>query len=448
MEVAQRVINIQHRSMCMPIFSRISMRFFFLFFILFSGYGGLSQRCDLLTFSFNEEIQTGVLDSKVQWPHQNDSLVYGLTGEYKLDKSHVSSSESFAFWLQVQEGNYEITVLLGNEKVISNTTIKAESRRLMVYDHTTKQGAIDTVVFAVNVRSARINASDSIRLKSREFDYLNWDRNLTLEFGGERPSVRNIIIERKETLPTIFLAGNSTVVDQEKEPWASWGQMFSVFLKPNVVVANFAESGESLKSFIRAGRLDKIASLIKPGDYLFLEFAHNDQKPGGNHVEPYTSYTEYLMKFVKLARNNGATPVLVTSTNRRRFDEDGYIVNTLEEYPDAMRRLAENESVMLIDLNAMSKILFEALGSEDSKKAFVHYEAGTFPGQQEPLADNTHFSTYGAWQLAKCIVKGIQESKSPLRKYLKDTGNYDPKKPDPHNVWKWPAAYSRYVNDS
>ena len=132
-------------------------------------------------------------------------------------------------------------------------------------------------------------------------------------------------------------------------------------------------------------RLAKLLSVMKPGDYLFIEFAHNDQKPGGNHVDPYTTYQEQVRYYINEARKRGGKPVLVTSTARRAFDESDKIKNTLLEYPDAMRQLAKEENLPLIDLNAMTKVFYETLGVENSKHALVHYPANTFPGQNKPL---------------------------------------------------------------
>src|SRR5262249_17824093 len=153
---------------------------------------------------------------------------------------------------------------------------------------------------------------------------------------------------------------------------------------------------------------------IKSGDYLFIQFAHNDQKPGASHVDPFTSYQETLKLYVSEARKRGAIPVFVTSMHRRKFDEEGPIINTLEDYPDAMRQLAKQENVPLIDLNAMSKILFEALGPEGTLQAFVHYPAGTFPGQENELKDDTHFNAYGGYELAQCVVVGIRVNRLGL----------------------------------
>ena len=181
--------------------------------------------------------------------------------------------------------------------------------------------------------------------------------------------------------------------------------------------------------------------MAKPGDYLFIEFTHNDQKPGGNHLDPFTTYTATLKEWIADAKKRGITPVLVTSMHRRNFDAAGKIVNTLLEYPDAMRKLAKEDNIMLIDLNAMSKTLYEAWGPTTSLKAFVHYPANSFPAQDKAIADNTHFSTYGAYELARCVVQSIKEQQLPFAKYVrKDIGNFNPAQPDQLENWYWPLS--------
>ncbi len=350
----------------------------------------------------------------------------------------VCSKKPFYFAVDLPEGHYLVTLKFGGAPGGSSTTLKAESRRLMLENVKTGKGEIVQKTIAVDVRTPRINATEQIRLKERELKYLNWDNKLTLEFTGENPCVSALEIRKADDLPTIFLAGNSTVTDQENEPWTSWGQMFPRFLKPEVVVANFAESGESLRSFKGEKRLQKLLSIMKPGDYLFIEFAHNDQKPGRSHVEAFTTYKDELKYFIAEARKKGGKPVLVTSMHRRRFDENGKVVNTLENYPEAMRQTAAEEKVPLIDLNAMSKLFYEAMGPENSKKAFVHYPANTYPGQVKELADDTHFNPYGAYELAKCMVESIRKNNPDLAKYLIDgLPAFDPAHPDPVNEFHW-----------
>ena len=294
---------------------------------------------------------------------------FGLipSGEMEEGKDFLSSKKPFYFSVILPEGHYRVILTLGGSPEGSSTTVKAESRRLMLENVKTASGKTVQKTIIVDVRTPKINDQEQIKLKERELNYLNWDNKLTLEFNGEHPCVAAIEIKRADELPTIFLAGNSTVTDQENEPWASWGQMFPNFLKPELVVANYAESGETLLAFKREKRLQKILSQMKPGDYLFMEFAHNDQKPGGNHLDAMTTYKDELKYYMSEARKKGGKPVLVTSTNRRRFDENGKIINTLEEFPEAMRQLAKEENIPLIDLNVMSKVFYEALGVENSK---------------------------------------------------------------------------------
>ena len=178
---------------------------------------------------------------------------------------------------------------------------------------------------------------------------------------------------------------------------------------------------------------------MKPGDYLFIEFGHNDQKEKGVNDGAWKSYTEQLKFFVTETRKKGGIPVIVTPTSRRSFDSTGKLENTLGDYPDAARKLAAEMNIPLIDLNAMTKKLFEAMGPDRSKTAFVHYAANTFPGQTKAMADNTHFNTYGAYQIAKCVVEGIKQNKLGITKFLKDgLPVFDPAKPDAVNSWYWP----------
>jgi lysophospholipase L1-like esterase len=364
-------------------------------------------------------------------------------GSNALETDFVTSDKPFYFTIDVPEGNYDVRVLLGDEKGTSSTTVRAECRRLMLETVSTSQGKIEKKEFTVHVRNRVIaDRGDSVRLKSRELNYLHWDNQLTLEFNGKEPKVCSVEITPAAKPITVFLAGNSTVVDQANEPYAAWGQMIPAFFVPGkIVIANYAESGETLKAFRNEKRLDKILSLMKTGDYLFIEFAHNDQKPGGNYLEPFTTYKETLNSYIKVARDRGGIPVLVTSMLRRNFDEQGKIVNTLGDYPEAVRQTGKEENVAVIDLNAMSRTLYESWGPDKSIKAFVHFPANTFPGQDKELKDNTHFTPYGAYELAKCVVEGIRLNKLGIANYLiPDLPAFSPAQPDSFDRFDWPLS--------
>ena len=347
------------------------------------------------------------------------------------------------FSVALPEGNYYVTVKLGDPTSASTMTVKAEARRLMLEKVETMPGQFATRTFTVNIRTPQIKGGGHVKLKSRESGppmTSDWDDKLTLEFNSAHFGIDTLEITPATDAVTVYLAGDSTVTDQPDEPWASWGQMLPRFFGPGVAVANHAESGESLKSFLGAGRLDKILSAIKPGDYLFIQFGHNDQKEHGEGIGAFTSYKAELKQFITEAKKRGGLPVLVTPMHRRRFDADGKIVPTLGDYPEAVRQTAREENVPLIDLNAMSKTLFEALGPQGTLKAFVHYPANTFPGQTAELKDDTHFNAYGGYELAKCVVEGIKAAKLPLAKSLVDAPPFDPAHPDPVGEWSLPAS--------
>ena len=140
--------------------------------------------------------------------------------------------------------------------------------------------------FIVNVRAPQISTGGEVKLKERErlSEQWAWDEKLTLEFNGVHPSISSITIE-PVNVPTVFLLGDSTVCDQPGEPYASWGQMITRFFGPNIAVANHAESGESLKSSFGAKRLDKVLSQVRPGDFLMIQYGHNDMKEKGTASE-------------------------------------------------------------------------------------------------------------------------------------------------------------------
>lgn len=375
----------------------------------------------------------------------------GLTaydrGGNALSGDFITADQPFSFSVKLPDGNYDVKVVLGDSKGTSATTLRAECRRLMLENIRTKKGTFSTQLFTVHVRDSLIrdssgNVKNRVKLKSRESEYLHWDNLLTIEFSDSAAKVCAIEIIPDKKATTIFLAGNSTVVDQAREPWAAWGQIFPRYLVPGkVAVANYAESGETMKAFKGERRLEKIWSMSKPGDYLFIEFTHNDQKPGGNHLDPFTTYKATIKEWINEARSRKMIPVLVTSMHRRRFDSTGHIENTLLEYPEAMRQTANEENVLLIDLNAMSKMMYEAWGPEKSIRAFVHFPANTFPGQDKKLEDNTHFTPYGAASLARCIVYAISKGSSPLKAFLrKDIQLYEPAKPQPFEQFYWPMS--------
>jgi lysophospholipase L1-like esterase len=218
--------------------------------------------------------------------------------------------------------------------------------------------------------------------------------------------------------------------------------MIPRFFKPGVAISDHAESGLTLASFKGSHRLDKVLSTAKPGDYLFIEFGHNDQKERGPNAGAWKAYTESFKYYIAQAKAKGMIPVVVTSTSRRAFsDTTGKVVNTLGDFPAAARKVAQDEGIAMIDVNAMTTDFYNALGKDNSAKAFVHYQAKTWPGQgDKPLADNTHFNPYGAYEIAKMVIEGIKFNHLGLEKFLIDSPHFDPSHPDDVNTFNIPVS--------
>jgi lysophospholipase L1-like esterase len=344
-----------------------------------------------------------------------------------------STADSSVLAVDVPEGNYTVTLRIGHTAKPTWTTVKAESRRLMIHELVTQPGPFETRSFTVNVRKPAIAGGLVTGLKDREKGpppVADWDEHLTLEFDGHPHGVSSVEIQPTNKPTTLFIAGDSTVTDQPQGPFFGWGQMLPRFFKPSVSVSNHAESGLALFSFEGSRRLKKVQSMMQPGDYFFVQFGHNDQKDKRPGSGPTTSYKADLKRFIAAAREKQAKPVLVTPMERRRFSK-GKQSTTLDAYAEAVREVAKEEGIPVIDLHAMSVQLYAAMGEEKSKTLFVHYPANTFPNRPEALKDDTHHSAFGSYELAKCVIEAIRQQLPELAPQLaSDTPRFDPTKPD------------------
>ncbi len=214
---------------------------------------------------------------------------------------------------------------------------------------------------------------------------------------------------------TIYIAGDSTAANKipSEYPETGWGQVLGAFTVEGVKVSNQATNGRSTKSFIDEGRWDKLLAGVSTGDVVFIQFGHNDQKADKLtlYAPAHGAYSTNLATFVTDVRAKGGTPVLATSIARRWFDENGKIKQTLGEYPAAMRSVASTMQVDLIDMNAITTVWLEKLGSEASKAMFVW----TVPDEQHPQGrkDNTHLSEKGAKEVARLVVEACAAKKLP-----------------------------------
>jgi len=206
---------------------------------------------------------------------------------------------------------------------------------------------------------------------------------------------------------TIYVVGDSTAASYAvtEIPRAGWGQALPLFLDPGTTVVNDAVSASSSKSFADVGRLDRTLAAVRPGDVLLISFGHADESENPTrHTEPWTTFQEYLFRYVEGARAARALAVLVTPVERRRFTDDGVACPSHGEYPDAMREVAAATRTPLIDLTALSLALWDSLGPEVTKDYFLWLDAGESPKFPSGVSDDTHFQTRGAIELARLVV--------------------------------------------
>ncbi|CAG7643195.1 rhamnogalacturonan acetylesterase [Paenibacillus allorhizosphaerae] len=302
--------------------------------------------------------------------------------------------------IDVPYGNYKVTITLGSEESASDTTVKAGLGHILLKDFALPPGKTVRRSFAVHVE----------------------DGQLKLAVAGAAPKIRSVEIERAPVLPTLYLAGDSTVTDQPsgQYPYSGWGQMIGLFLTSDIAVSNQARSGRSSKSFISESRLNKIWKKLRPSDVLLVQFAHNDEKDNDGGTEPFSTYQQHLKLYIDGARHRGAYPVLVSPMHRRFFDEQGNIRNTHGDYIEAMKQLAEAERVPYIDLAARSKTYFERLGEDATKHIFLWAAPGECVNFPEGLQDNTYFSERGAIEIARLVAECVQEAGiEPLATYMR-----------------------------
>jgi lysophospholipase L1-like esterase len=361
-------------------------------------------------------------------------------GDDALRGDFLTSDTLFKFSVAVPEGNYRVTVTLGDAQGDSTTTVKAETRRLALERIHTAPGQFETRSFMVNIRTPALSPGNVLKLDSRETTpglgtsvTTTWDDKLTLQFSDARPCVCGVEIERVDNAITVFLIGDSTVTDQPSEPYGTWGQMLQRWFKPPVAIANHAESGQTLKAFRMQGRWFKVMSEMKPGDYVFMQFGHNDLNKTGHdgiwpredtmgdwpntYSEANTDYKWLLAAYAAEVKHRGGIPVIVSPMTKINLRTGELNVAGLGDYPKAAVEAAKLADVACIDLNAMTVDLATALGPQLAPKAYV---------------DGLHSNSYGGYLFSRCIVEGIRQAKLDLANFLvDDVGTFDPKHPQP-----------------
>jgi lysophospholipase L1-like esterase len=211
---------------------------------------------------------------------------------------------------------------------------------------------------------------------------------------------------------TIFMIGDSTMADKplEDNPERGWGQMLPRFFDSTVTVENHAKNGRSTRSFLAEDRWNPILAKLRPGDVVIIQFGHNDESR--EKVDRYTppdDFRKNLTRFVTETREKLAIPILCTPIVRRRFDAHGMFYDVHGEYPGLVREVAAGLDVPLIDMHCMSEAMVTEFGEERSKEIFLWIQPGVYASLPDGKEDNTHFSEYGAIEMAKLAVRGIRE---------------------------------------
>jgi len=225
--------------------------------------------------------------------------------------------------------------------------------------------------------------------------------------------------------PTIYGIGDSTMANKplaNENPERGWGQMLPQFLTDNITFDNRAVNGRSTKSFIDEKRWDAIYKILKPGDYVFIQFGHNDSKfaDSTRYTNPHTSYRHNLIRFVTETREKGATPIIFSSITRRNFNEQGVLISTHTGYTLEARLVAQEFKVPFIDMEYYTELLEIKYGPEKSKQLHLHYKAGDIPFYPEGKEDNTHLNVKGGTEIAKIAVAELKKTNLDVVKYIKD----------------------------
>ena len=323
-------------------------------------------------------------------------------------------------------GNYDVTVNLGTGKGASVNYVKFMGRRLAIDRTEVKAGETKAVTFTARVPGP---------YTTRRGDEKN-NRHLKLEMFSNAPQADMPVFEPlvvpNPKAHTIYLCGDSTVTDQRFEPWGSWGQILPAFVKQGWSVSNFARSGLALKTFEGEGRLKRILEHLKKEDWVVIQFGHNDQKIKGE--EPQSGYMRRLNEWIDKISAEGASVVLVTPVERRRFDEKTgeHQGKTLAGYAEAVKAVAVARGVPVIDLNEASYRMHAKMGAKGSRALQV---------LNKGKIDNTHHNVYGAYEMARIVAAGLaaiptvkDAIREPYRSFNPETPDADPKIPQSGKV--------------
>jgi lysophospholipase L1-like esterase len=337
---------------------------------------------------YSEELGYGFLDI---------SLVTELlrTGLSDLT-SDFCTGDDFSFDVDLPKGSYEVSVYSGDIETESLTSTRAYAEGLLqMVGIGERTGKVGKETYPLNLN----------------------DNKMNLRFTGWPGCLNGLeIVKQPESWlddrSTIFIASDSTVQSYKSYayPQMGWGQVIENYLTDDVLIDNHAIGGRSTKSYLEEGSLDTVMSRVKEGDYLLIQFGHNDASSvESRHTEPYDDFKTNLYEFIDTAREKGVTPVLITPVGRRSYDDEGKFKNDFSDYCIAMKQVSEEKDVQIIDLMTKSIEYYNSVGVEETKDIFLWLDEGEYVNFPNGISDNTHFQEYGANEIAKIVVNSFVE---------------------------------------
>jgi lysophospholipase L1-like esterase len=304
----------------------------------------------------------------------------------------------------VAPGNYEVTAWIGDPAQAGTTSLAVEARRQLLAATATPAGTVLRQTFTVNVRQPEGQPTGQGGTGTAGLD---------LSFAGPAPRLSGLTVVPAANPLVVYLAGDSTVCDQPAAPYAGWGQLLPARVRSGAVIANYGDSGESSGSFLANSTLfPTMRPLVRTNDLVLIQFGHNDK------TTTASAFRANLTSMIDQVRARGGVPVLVTPPVRRLFSGTQLTATALHvnelgvNLPAEMRGLAAARSVPLIDLTARSEALVESLGPTNSARLYLTQAT-------DGVADNTHFSSYGAGQMAELVVQGVRERNLSLAGFLR-----------------------------
>ncbi|WP_179090149.1 GDSL-type esterase/lipase family protein [Paenibacillus sp. FSL H8-0548] len=347
--------------------------------------------------AYSSELAYGFADiSKVSWGDR--STADALRTDY-------AAPGDTSFNVDLPYGDYSITVVSGDSQEAAHVGMVVEM-----------------------IQKVATTAVASGSFMERSFTLSMVDGQMNMFFTGTAPKINSLIITKlpertANTVPNVFLAADSTVSSYgaSAKPQAGWGQMISRFFTSDVNFVNRAIGGRSSKSFIVEGRLDSLLQELRPGDYMFVQFGHNDASIDNEaRYASVPDYKNYLKLYINGARQRGATPILVTTVTMRYFDQEGKAIPSFVDYVNATKEVAVEMNAPLVDLSALSVAYLNLIGPETSKLVYLHVPAAIYSAFPDGLIDNVHFQEFGAIQIARLVAGAVKQLDIPLAGLVTD----------------------------